>query len=302
MNKVLFTSLSAVALVAAACSSNESTSPASDLAVTMASAFSATPAGFSSLTSSYNATGDEGAFEPEFHRGRGPGGPSFGGPGFGIGLMGGGLGGPFFGDGIGPAHFGPFARHCDFTAATGIVCSDTTRNGIIATRTVQFTSSSGEVQSRFDSTTTGVTVSSSVSGSVTRRDSSTSTVNETSSETVTGLRDTARVVNAKSSGTETSTGKSREGAFTAKRTTSDTITNVVIPRWTSVRHFPYPVAGTISRSMSVTVTIEGQAATTTSRSETITYDGSSTAKVVIVKDGVTQNCTLPLPHGRLSCS
>ena len=53
----------------------------------------------------------------------------------------------------------------------------------------------------------------------------------------------------------------------------------------------------------MTATLEIQSATlTTSRKETITFDGSSTAKVVIVKDGVTQNCTLPLPHGRLSCS
>jgi hypothetical protein len=39
-----------------------------------------------------------------------------------------------------------------------------------------------------------------------------------------------------------------------------------------------------------------------SREEDVTYDGSTTAKVVITKNGVTKNCTLPLPHGRLSCS
>jgi hypothetical protein len=33
----------------------------------------------------------------------------------------------------------------------------------------------------------------------------------------------------------------------------------------------------------------------------ITYDGSATAKVVITLNGVTENCTLPLPHGRLAC-
>ena len=54
--------------------------------------------------------------------------------------------------------------------------------------------------------------------------------------------------------------------------------------------------------MSATVTISGQSPSTTTRTETITYDGSATAKVVIVKDGVTQNCTLQLPHGHLTCS
>jgi hypothetical protein len=33
----------------------------------------------------------------------------------------------------------------------------------------------------------------------------------------------------------------------------------------------------------------------------ITYDGTATAKVVITQDGTTQNCTLPLPRGRLTC-
>ena len=53
--------------------------------------------------------------------------------------------------------------------------------------------------------------------------------------------------------------------------------------------------------MSATVNIQSATLVTT-RKETITYDGSATAKVVIVKDGVTQNCTLPLPHGALTCS
>jgi hypothetical protein len=108
-------------------------------------------------------------------------------------------------------------------------------------------------------------------------------------------------VNGVSASTETTTGTSPKGAFTAKRTAGDTVTGVVIPKATSTNTRPYPTAGKVVRAMSATVTFAGQAATTTSRKETITYDGSATAKVVIVKDGVTQNCTLPLPHGRLTC-
>jgi hypothetical protein len=271
----------------------------------MASAYSATPAGFSSLSSSYNATGSEGAFAPEFDHdgGRGPGGPGFGGPGFGLGgLMGGGLEGSFIGDGIGPAHFGFFAdRGCSFVANTGVVCADTT-HGLIATKTMQYKDASGTLQSKIDSTTSSVSVNASVNGTVTRRDSSTSTVSETSTQTVTGLLGASRTVNGNSSGTETTNGTSREGTYTAKRTTSDVVNAVVVPKSTTSNWFPYPTGGSITRSMTATVTITGQAATTTSRTETITYDGSTTAKVVIVKDGVTQNCTLPLPHGRISCS
>jgi hypothetical protein len=50
----------------------------------------------------------------------------------------------------------------------------------------------------------------------------------------------------------------------------------------------------------VAVTSSGSTKSSTRR-EVITYDGSSTAKVVITKDGVTQTCTQALPHGRLSC-
>ena len=305
MKRVLFSSLAATAVLAAACSDNSS-APASNLAMTMASVYTATPAGFSSLSSSYNATGDEGAFAPMFDRegGRGPGGPGFGGPGFGLGgLMGGGLEGSFFGDGIGIAHFGFHIDHdgCAFTAGTGVVCADTT-HGLIAKKTIQYKNAGGTLQPSLDSTTASMAVTASVNGTVTRRDSSTSTVSETSTQNVTGLLGASRTVNGNSAGTETTNGKSREGAFTAKRTTSDAINGVVIPKATSSNVFPYPTAGSIARSMTATVTITGQAATTTTRSETITYDGSATAKVVIVKDGVTQNCTLPLPHGRLSCS
>jgi hypothetical protein len=53
--------------------------------------------------------------------------------------------------------------------------------------------------------------------------------------------------------------------------------------------------------MKVTVTVSGQSPATTTRREVITYDGSATAKVVITHDGTTQNCTLPLPFGHLTC-
>jgi hypothetical protein len=107
-------------------------------------------------------------------------------------------------------------------------------------------------------------------------------------------------VNGASSGTENTTGTSRQGAFTATRVTGDTIKGVVIPASTSTTP-PYPTAGTVIRAMSATVTISGQSPATSSRREVITYDGSTTAKVVITQDGTTQNCTLPLPHGRLTC-
>ena len=142
-----------------------------------------------------------------------------------------------------------------------------------------------------------------VTGTSTRRDSSSSTIDLSSSQTVSGLApgSTGLTMNSTSSGTESATGTSHEGAFTAKRVAGDTVKGVVIPFPSAARLLPYPTAGTIIRSMSATVTLTGQAATTSSRREVITYDGSATAKVVITQDGETQNCTLPLPFGRLTC-
>src|SRR5262249_53002192 len=131
-----------------------------------------------------------------------------------------------------------------------------------------------------------------------------STVDLSSSQTVTGLAkgSTARTINSTSTGTESTTGTSKEGAFTAKRTASDAVTGVMIPFPSSTNHFPFPTAGSITRSISTSVQIPGQAATQSSRKEVITYTGKDTATVVITQDGTTQSCKLPLPHGHLTCS
>ena len=285
----------------AACS--DANAPSSQLAISMTSAYSVAPAGFDQLTTSFNADPSAGAFHPEFDgHGHGPGGfgPRGGGPGFGLGLMGGGLGGPFIGDGLGSMrdHDGS----CTFSSSTGLVtCTNTTR-GLTVIRVSKITTAAGVVQEKPDSTTNTIVSTVTVTGTVTRRDSSKSEVNESSTQTVTGLAkgSAQRTVNGTSAGTETTTGTSRQGAFTAKRVAGDTITGIVIPAPTAGTR-TYPTAGTVIRSMTVTVTISGQSPATSSRREVITYDGSATAKVVITHDGTTQNCTLPLPRGHLTC-
>ena len=106
-------------------------------------------------------------------------------------------------------------------------------------------------------------------------------------------------MNGTSAGTELTTGTKEEVAFTASRSAGDTITGVVIPLQDG--RPTYPTAGTVVRSMQATVTLSGGSPSTSSRREVVTYDGSATAKVVITQDGVTKNCTKPLPHGHLTC-
>ena len=133
--------------------------------------------------------------------------------------------------------------------------------------------------------------------------SATSTVNTVSNRSVAGLASgsTQRTVNGTSAGQESTSGKlSDSTTFTATRVMGDTTTNLVVPVKTGGG--VYPTAGTVIRSSTASVTVAGGTTKTTSRHEVITYDGSATAKVVIVQNDTTKHCTLPLPRGRLSCS
>jgi hypothetical protein len=296
------------ATLAAACS-RESTSPSSTAALAVSDAFSVTPAGFNQLASSYAADASDGPFEPQFGRGGGgpPGGPGGLGPG-GFDLMGGGLGGAFFGDGFnagfGPGPFGDGAAPgaCTFSSVTGnVTCDPITRDGLTITRLATYLTAAGVPQAAVDSLTNTIIVRTTVTGTVTRRDSSTSTVAESSSQKVSGLAkgSTQRTVNGVSGGTESTVGVSNSGQFSSVRTTADTTSGIVIP--VAAGQPPYPTAGTVIRVMQMTSTVVGQSPTSTSRREVVTYDGSTTAQVVITQDGVTRTCTLPLPRGHLAC-
>lgn len=132
----------------------------------------------------------------------------------------------------------------------------------------------------------------------------TTTINSASTRTVTGLAQgsTQRTVNGASAGTESTTGTSTRGSFTATRTVGDTTTGLVVPVRTSATDRPYPTAGTTIRSISASLKYANENAVTLTRREVVTYDGSATAKVVLTENGTTKSCTKPLPRGPLSCS
>lgn len=324
MNRILrVTAGAAAAVVAGACA--DIGRPSADVAGAVA-AFESVPAGFSSTSSSFDASGDLGeAFHP--HRGdgtfdddrdqrgrnRGPGGGMMhGGPGRGNGfgfLMGGGIGPEFLGEigfgpgrGRGPFHVDSVGSSCVFSSTTGIVtCGPVTRGGLTILATATITSTSGAAQAKVDSTTNRLVLTSEVSGTKTRRDSATSVIAHKSTRTITGLAkgSTQRTVDGTSVGTETTNGTTDAGAFQAIRTVNDTTTGIVIPL--ADGRPTYPSAGRVSRNMSVAVTVGG-ATTTHTRSEIVTYDGTATARVVITQDGTSKSCSLPLPRGRLVCN
>jgi hypothetical protein len=242
------------------------------------------------------------------------------------------------GGGLGDAFVGGAACTGTFNAATGRVeCAAETRNGITVTRSAAYTTSAGAAQQAFDTLTTNtVNLQTAASGTVSydraadtvgggrhggwghgRGDvgrllgdtatilTATTTVQSASSRTVSGLASgsTQRTVNGASKGTESTTGTSSRGAFTASRTFGDTTSGVVVPvRAASDTTKSYPTAGTVVRVVNATLTYTGQSPVTLSRREVVTYNGTSAATVTITENGTTKSCTRTLPRGPLTCS
>jgi hypothetical protein len=328
MKRSILRVLTTTAALAGVACSDSVTDPSQS--ASLLDAFVPALAGFSNAQSSFSDGIDGGMIG-------GPlGGPSHGRHrgGDGLGLMGGGLGGAFLGAGFGarfghrPYDDGGIITQCVYSAASGrISCDPITRNGLTITRSVAYTDASGAAQSAYDeSTTNTINTQLAVSGTVVGRfrrprghhhfgDGSplgvsvtgevindTTTVEYASNRTVGGLADasTERTVSGTSAGQEATVATDSIGRFTLTRVAGDTVTGVVIPITTDSR--PYPTAGTVIRSMKVTLTYDGQSPVSSTRREVVTYDGSTTATVVITQDGETQTCSLPLPRGRISCS
>jgi hypothetical protein len=301
-----FLFVAGAAALIAACASDNSTSPVASSEAS--AALMTAPIGFDQLNTSFVGDSDPADGFTPWHQGDGdqfrfgPGWHDFMGGGLGEGF----IGGIGFGPAFGRGPFGDWddSDACAFSTTTNRVdCSRTNRQGITVTRSFSFLDASGAVQQSFNRTTTNtVNVTTSTSGTRLHHDEKdTTTVNASSDFTVAGLASgsTQRTVNGKSAGTESSKGIKDSVAFTALRAAGDTITGLVIPIQNDRPTFP--TAGTIVRSMQAVVTLAGQTPSTSSRREVITYDGSATAQVVITHDGVTKNCTKPLPHGRLTC-
>ncbi len=296
----------------------------------LSSAFNTVPLGYSEVASSFSGDSDgvPSMFLPGMRAG-----------GFGGGLMGGGLHDAYAGamsPGRGRGHEGPFGgRFGGHYSCTGsyntstqrFVCDPVTRGGVTRTQSMQYATTAGATQQAFDTLTTNrVNVQSASAGTVSwARDSSsrgrggphhigriagdtttiltaTTTINHSSNRTITGLASpsTQRTINGTSGGTESATGTSSRGNFTVTRSAADTTNGLVVPVQSG--RDTYPTAGTITRTMRATVTFAGSAATSTTRREVITYNGTSTAIITITRDGVTQNCTVSLPRGRPTCS
>jgi len=304
----------------------------SSLALT--AAFSTVPAGFSSTSSSYSGDGEgmSSLWLPGA-RARGFGREGLMGGGLGDAFAGALPAGRGFG------HHGPFGgrfaggRTCTgtFVASSGwFVCAPVATNGVNTTQQMQYKNAAGAIQPAFDTATTNsVQVQTTINGTVSYVKDSTrgpawggrrgpphmgrligdssmvltanTTLSHRSDRTVAGLAtgSTRRTVVGTSSGEESTTGTTSQGTFTARRMAADTTRGIVIPITDGKP--TYPVAGTVIRVMNATFTLQGASPVTASRREVITYDGSSTATIVITINGDSKTCTMALPRGRPNC-
>ncbi len=288
----------------------------------LSSAYTTVPVGYTLSQTTYNASGEgDGPMfpgSPDFGLGPGHHGDRGGPMGFGAmdmgggmsAMMGGGLGDDYTGGrGLG-GEFG-HGRHGDPAAANSTctydagqqraICTPVTNNGLTITRSIAWYDANGAVQAAFDSVKTdAINTKTTVTGTMTRRDSATSTISNASDRTVAGLAkgSTKHTINGTASGKEVTTGKDSAGTFTATRLAADTVRGVIVPVADTGR--TYPTAGTVIRVMSIAV-VRASGTTNTARREVVTYDGTNTAKMVITQDGTTKTCTMPLPMGRPTC-
>lgn len=295
--------LGAATLFSAACA--ERVTSATEDSFILDPAFVSLPTGFGATTSSFSSSstpGDGGSGAPfipgasqERHEHGKNGlidGHDFMGGGLGRDYMGGpDVGRPFDGDRV-PA---------SCTYAAGVTTCTELHNGLTITRSTAITSTTGAVQTKRDSLTDKIVSHSTITGTTSRRPNTSTVVNHVSDRTVTGLAKASaqRSVDGKSSGTETTTGTDTVGSYVATRVVGDTVSGLKVP--VADGKAKYPVAGTVIRAVTATVTYTGKPTVSRTRREVITYDGSATATLVITKNGTTKTCKLPLPHGKPVC-
>lgn len=182
---------------------------------------------------------------------------------------------------LGPGDFRPGLTGCNFSAGS-FRCPAATRNGLTFTRTVTFLDAGGQAQTSFDPLlTASIHVVADVSGDVTHGPW-TATVTRHRDFTISGLLnvETTRTVNG--SGNETvDNSRATTNPRAYNLTCSSVVTNVVLPVRTTDGGNGWPVSGTITRTCTINVTAGPNAGKTTTRTVTITFNGTSTPTATI---------------------
>ena len=183
-----------------------------------------------------------------------------------------------------------------------IECPAVTRNGLTFTRSIAYYDANGAAQSARNADTRSANTRIDVTGTTTTPRGSL-TVVRASNLTVAGLGAgaTTHTLNGLETGTTSGTLTTDRGSATMTETSASKTENVVVP--VPATAGSWPLSGTTTRSGTTTAT---RAATNESRtsswSEKVTWNGTSTVTVVVTRDGVTKTCTRNLATSRATCS
>lgn len=178
-------------------------------------------------------------------------------------------------------------------------CGTVERDGMTVTRTCAFSDVRGTEQPAFDAETTeSVVMHVEMSGSIDRGDWGSSSVRRVRDLVVTGLagRETSLTWNGTGSGSMSRIHQARDGGeVQLEMVSSLTATDVVIP----VPRAPdgWPLGGTISTRVSVTITGGLHDGATHGRDVTITFDGTQYATVTVGDETFTVDLANREHHG-----
>jgi len=162
-------------------------------------------------------------------------------------------------------------------------CTTVERNGMTLTRTCAFFDASGTPQSAYDPVATeSVVVHVEMTGSLDRGDWGSSSVSRIRDFTVKGLSgsETSATWNGTGSGTMSRIHQTRDGGeMQMDMSSTETATDVIIP--VPRTETSWPLGGTITKFVSVTITGGPRDGTTHERNVTITFDGTQFATVTV---------------------
>lgn len=181
----------------------------------------------------------------------------------------------------GPGDFRPGLTGCNFNGGS-FHCPAATRNGLTFTRTVTFLDAGGQAQSAFDPLlTASIHVVADVSGDVTHGPW-TATVSRHRDFTISGLAGTETTRTVNGTGNETvSNSRATNNPRAYDLTCSSIVTNVVLPVRSSDGGNGWPISGTITRTCTINVTAGPNAGKTTTRTVTVTFNGTATPTATI---------------------
>jgi hypothetical protein len=186
---------------------------------------------------------------------------------------------------VGPGDWRPHLTGCTF-ANGSFTCPSTTRGGLGITRVITFLDAGGGDQTAYDPLlTASIHVVADVTGERTHGPWS-ATIDRHRDFTITGLADveTTRTVNG--TGNETvSNSRDTRNPRAYDMTCSSVVTDVVLPVRAADGTNGWPISGTVTRTCTINVTAGGNAGKTTTRTITITFNGTSS--VTAVSNGVT---------------